>query len=688
MCAALGEQLGALKALLGAQLPRAAAARRHGHGAAGALLFKGAVRAARADAGSGGLAAAPTDAPPPPPPPEQQPPQQPGPSSLRPLVATITQALAARADALGAEALAAEAEVREACAEIGRWERDDLNCSAAQPPQRSVRSAAAVLGCATGAAAGGGAAAIAEIRRLLVSATQPAESTAAQLAALPPASLQSARMAPPDAAALAAMHPAGCSTGDTGGPRLVEAATAQAAEARRQASEALLARFAQIDAQLDAGRAALRTQYAHVLPALQRADGGAHADDGGARRASSAEGEDVGDVDGKGGGGAHDSSAAYEELIAPGVVASQLAPEPPPEPPAAHARLTGVAGARALEGWPVGEHELVAQLSAQYAGLPRAQLIDRLCTLMPHRTAAELDAHVELSAAALAYQRRLRALGADARRARSRLAEEAATALSALDAAASAAAERAAERTQLEAKRSATHEALGAQRQRRAAEDEQGDLDAAQRSAVESAIAAARAAETAVERQRQRVALAAHRDEMEAAKRAADALAADEAAVAAERHAEMLRVAAERTAFRAAQLAARRVEACARAEAAARAHAEHEAALEGFFERVRPDVEADARRLLQPTAASAAPPDEGGGGAFAPVRGYRDDQLLSDMRHKIFGALVEAGLQHSEYGRKLVLAATPAMPAHLKSAVPFFGNRGYDLSTRHDVFGA
>jgi hypothetical protein len=33
-----------------------------------------------------------------------------------------------------------------------------------------------------------------------------------------------------------------------------------------------------------------------------------------------------------------------------------------------------------------------------------------------------------------------------------------------------------------------------------------------------------------------------------------------------------------------------------------------------------------------------------------------------------------------------VLAATPAVPAHLKSAVPFLGNKGFDVSTKHDAF--
>ncbi|KAJ1620370.1 hypothetical protein T492DRAFT_1078373 [Pavlovales sp. CCMP2436] len=71
--------------------------------------------------------------------------------------------------------------------------------------------------------------------------------------------------------------------------------------------------------------------------------------------------------------------------------------------------------------------------------------------------------------------------------------------------------------------------------------------------------------------------------------------------------------------------------------------------------------------------------EEVGDGPFQPVRGYRDEQLLSDMRHKIFGALVQAGLHNSEYGRKLVLAATPAQPAHLKSAMPFLGTRAAEV---------
>ena len=77
----------------------------------------------------------------------------------------------------------------------------------------------------------------------------------------------------------------------------------------------------------------------------------------------------------------------------------------------------------------------------------------------------------------------------------------------------------------------------------------------------------------------------------------------------------------------------------------------------------RLNVQPDAERTRQPTAASAAP--VAGSAELFPVHGYTDQAVMRDMRFRISEALTKAGINDTSYARQTIaaLSHTPS-PGH------------------------
>ncbi|GIL90390.1 hypothetical protein Vretimale_18274 [Volvox reticuliferus] len=323
-------------------------------------------------------------------------------------------------------------------------------------------------------------------------------------------------------------------------------------------------------------------------------------------------------------------------------------------------------------GWSAEEHSafvrhrdrLMKECGPGAKSLSREALMARIATLLPGgRTVPQLIAHDDWTTATRLLSRKRRDLNEAWDRERRQFLEDSASFLQESQTLFFAQAEEAANRLVAELQRVRARDELEELRAEKAREDE---VATAERAAREAAEAETRLLEEARER-RERAAkkemVAAYRAELErqqAAQQAAAAEADRLAALAAEQQAEYnrQRVEVRQAEYVARQEQARERQAVVEAEMLAR-----EARLARLRALVAPEVEADPKRLLAPTAASAAvDPDKDAEGAFHPVNGFTTDQVVKDQRFKVFEALAVLGLHETTYGRQAIAAAQPARP--------------------------